>query len=224
MLATRMRMAAAGVTGTPAAGWWVVAGKTCVAAYQPIGAASLAASYTNLANPGTYDAAPGVAPTFDAVNGWAFNTTQYLETGIASDEEPMTVLARVVVPGVALLPAIVSSTATYGATLRLTNGTRYLDFQEDAYSQVAQSSTVISTSESRVLGFSFAANKSWSLWIDGADDKSGTYSRLFSGGGTFRVGRASNSWNSSIQAIAIYSDTLSGAEVAILSAAMAALT
>ena len=206
------------------ADWWAVPGKACVAAYQSIGAASLAASYTNLANPGTYDAAPGGAPTWASATGWTFNGTQYLETGIASDEEPMTVLARVVVPGVASLPAIVSSTAAYGATLRLTNGTRYLNLQEDAYSQVAQSSTAVSTSESRVLGFSFAANKSWSLWIDGADDKSGTYSRLFSGGGTFRLGRASNSWNSSIQALAIYSDTLSGAEVATLSAAMAALT
>lgn len=65
-----------------AADWWQVAGQTCVAAYQPIGAASLAASYVNLANPGTYDAAPGVAPTL-AAGGWQFNGfTQYLTTGI----------------------------------------------------------------------------------------------------------------------------------------------
>ena len=32
-------------------------------AYQPKGAASLAASYFNLANPGTYNAAPGTAPS-----------------------------------------------------------------------------------------------------------------------------------------------------------------
>lgn len=54
-----------------------------VAAYQPKGAASLAASYINLANPGTNDAAPGVAPTFAAATGWTFNgTTQFLTTGI----------------------------------------------------------------------------------------------------------------------------------------------
>lgn len=63
--------------------WWLVAGKTCVAAYQAKGAASLAASYINLANPGTYDAAPGVAPTWDAATGWTFNgTTQYLDTAV----------------------------------------------------------------------------------------------------------------------------------------------
>lgn len=69
--------------GLAVAPWWKVAGKTCLAAYQPKGAASLAASYVNLANPGTYDAAPGVAPTWAAATGWAFNGgTQYLDTGI----------------------------------------------------------------------------------------------------------------------------------------------
>lgn len=69
--------------GGAAAPWWMAAGVTPVAAYGAKGAASLAASYVNLANPGTYDAAPGVAPTWDAVGGWTFNgTTQYLTTGV----------------------------------------------------------------------------------------------------------------------------------------------
>jgi len=68
--------------GAAAAAWYLAGGVSaanCVAAYQPIGAASLAASYVNLANPGTYNAAPGVAPTFDTATGWMFNgSTQYL--------------------------------------------------------------------------------------------------------------------------------------------------
>lgn len=58
-------------------------GTTCVAAYDAVGAASLADSYTNEANPGTYTAAPGVAPTWAYGTGWTFNgTTQYLTTGV----------------------------------------------------------------------------------------------------------------------------------------------
>ncbi len=65
------------------ANWWEVAGQTVVAAYQPIGAINLATSYINLSNPGTFNAAPGVAPTWDAADGWAFNgSTQFLTTGI----------------------------------------------------------------------------------------------------------------------------------------------
>lgn len=66
--------------------WWLAGGvspENCVAAYQPIGADSLQASYLNLANPGTYNAAPGVAPGFIAEWGWIFNgTSGYLTTGV----------------------------------------------------------------------------------------------------------------------------------------------
>jgi len=41
--------------------------------YLPKGAASLAASYINVINPGTFNAALGVAPTWDASSGWIFN-------------------------------------------------------------------------------------------------------------------------------------------------------
>jgi hypothetical protein len=68
--------------------WWLaggVAAANAIAVYQPKGAADLAASYVNLANPGTYDAAPGTAPTFDAATGWTFNgSTQYLTTGVTN--------------------------------------------------------------------------------------------------------------------------------------------
>jgi hypothetical protein len=61
--------------------WWLAGGihpSQVVAAYQPKGAADLAASYVNLANPGTNDATVGVEPTFDS-SGWVFDgSTTYL--------------------------------------------------------------------------------------------------------------------------------------------------
>jgi hypothetical protein len=54
----------------------------CVAAYQPQNAANYTTSKINLANPGTYDAAEGSAPSWDSVNGWKFVSTHYLTTGI----------------------------------------------------------------------------------------------------------------------------------------------
>lgn len=69
-----------------ASGWWDLDGAiaSCVAAYQPVGAASYAASKVNLANAGTYDAVDGTAyPTWNVATGCTFNgTTQYLKTGI----------------------------------------------------------------------------------------------------------------------------------------------
>lgn len=69
-----------------AAAWYLRGGipaANCVAAYQAKAAASLLASYTNLAHPGTNNAGLGVAPTWDATTGWTFNgTTQFLTTGL----------------------------------------------------------------------------------------------------------------------------------------------
>ncbi len=47
--------------------WWLAGGipaENCIAAYQPKGAASYAASKVNLANPGTYDAYEGTTLRF----------------------------------------------------------------------------------------------------------------------------------------------------------------
>ena len=65
--------------------WWDLNGTitSCVAAYQPKGAASYAASLVNLANPGTYNADDeGThAPDWSSA-GWAQNTGAYLLTGL----------------------------------------------------------------------------------------------------------------------------------------------
>ena len=60
-----------------------VAAANCVGAWQAKGAASLAASRVNLANPGTYDLADGVAPSWASATGWTFDgTSQTLKTNI----------------------------------------------------------------------------------------------------------------------------------------------
>lgn len=81
-----------GAADTP---WYLAGGAPMpVAAYQPIGAASLSASYVNLANPGVYDAAPGVAPTLGA-GGWGFDgIAQYLRVQIGLATTAMSIVLR----------------------------------------------------------------------------------------------------------------------------------
>lgn len=69
--------------GVAAADWWEAGGATgCVAAYRAIGAASQAASYVNLNNPGTYNLT-SMGEGWNAVNGWTFDGLgAYLKTGI----------------------------------------------------------------------------------------------------------------------------------------------
>lgn len=78
------------------ASWWLSGGisaANAIAVYQPKGAASLAASYVNLVNPGTYDAAPGVAPGWSAATGWSFDgSTQYLKTSVIPEADWTTII------------------------------------------------------------------------------------------------------------------------------------
>jgi hypothetical protein len=73
-----------GGAGQLSLAWYLSGGAPVpLAAYTPKGKATLVLSYVNDANPGSNDAAPGVAPTFATATGWTFNgSTQYLKTGI----------------------------------------------------------------------------------------------------------------------------------------------
>ena len=78
--------------------WWDPAGEgLCIwAAYQPKGAASLAASYTDLSGNGN-NTGPGTAPTWDAVNGWKFQdaSAQYLiTTFVPANDQSQTMLVQ----------------------------------------------------------------------------------------------------------------------------------
>jgi hypothetical protein len=65
------------------------------AAYEPKGAASLAASYTDKSG-NNNDAGVGVAPAWDATNGWKFNgSTQYLTTTfLAAADQSQAILVQ----------------------------------------------------------------------------------------------------------------------------------
>ena len=66
--------------------WYLAGGVNrlnCVFAYQFVGATSLAASYTNLANPGTYNAVEIAAPAWAQATGAQGNNSGCMRTGYA---------------------------------------------------------------------------------------------------------------------------------------------
>jgi len=81
---------AAVMGGGASGGWWNNFGAIACdyAAFQPKGAVSLLASYTDLTGNGR-DCAPGTAPTWDALNGWKFlgASAQYLDCGWAGPQD-----------------------------------------------------------------------------------------------------------------------------------------
>lgn len=208
-----------------AAGWWVVAGKTCVAAYQPKGAASLAASYVNLANPGTYDAAPGTAPTFNAATGWTFDgaSSQYLITGIVPvNNQTWSMIVR-------FSDADTAPQSLAGVRETTPAGIRFhVDHRRDSNTNVYFGSggvrAVAAAFGAGTLGF--AGNQGYKNGLaigTTIPSAAGTFTRAIWIGGTNTDGTLTPVLTGKIQAVAIYSDTLSAGEVATVSSAMAAL-
>lgn len=204
-----------------AASWWQAGGApTPVAVYQPKGAASLAASYVNLANPGTYDAALGVAPSFDAATGWTFNgIDQYLTTGITpAQDQSWSILCRV--------DNITNSNGKWvlgsglGAS-RLFGLMSYSDGTSNfLYGGENKSGAVTPTGTLSVAGNTGYRNGS--AVAGSISAPIGALGALFIGA-TNWFGSALGHVAGNIQAVAIYNTTLSAAQVLAISTAMAAL-
>ena len=202
-------------SGAAPVDWWESGGATgAVAAYQPIGAASLAASYTNLANPGTNDAAPGIAPTWDAVNGWSgFNANSaYLTTGI-SPTSSSTVLFR-------FSDAVNDTDNLYLFGMAFFYLTPYRDISSGTkYSNGGSINLVDGGTLAGVLGI--AGNRAYKNGSDVGEIPAGASPSL-----AIEIGRYTGlglHTKAKIQAVAIYSSTLTAPQVAAVSAAMAAL-
>lgn len=200
----------------PAGDWWEVTGKTCLLAYQPKGAASLAASYSNLANPGTNDAAPGTAPDFDASTGWTFNgSSQYLNTGLEWTSGDYTVLVRF-------------SDFTSGTTLTGVNNVTQMRVHIQggvrSYNNGAASLSAGSGTTGGVMGIAAGTG-----YYNGSSDGSLTGATGSTAIYTIYIGARNNSATAGnfaaakIQAYALYSATLTAGEVAVVSSAMSLL-
>ena len=205
--------------GGSAAPWWQVAGATCVAAYQPKGAADLATSYVNLANPGTYNAAPGVAPTLVA-SGWVFNgITQWLTSGVLSAAN-MSVFVRFSNATGATKCAIGSQDVnSHGILLLPRNGGQTGHFL--CYGATSQQpAPALSSGVLAVAGVNG--------YLDGVSQTS-ALGNVIANPKTIYIGAMNNNggvaWHfiGNIQAAVIYSTVLTAGDVAALTARMQAL-
>lgn len=209
-------------TSAPAATlWWLAGGilaANAVVAYAPKGAADLASSYINLANPGTNNAAPGVAPTWDAVNGWILNgTTQYLTTGIVP-AAGYSVIIR--------YSAFTAGTAAFGSLS--TSAVRwFIDPSTAGVVRYARGADLIDRAPGLTSGvLAMTAERGYRNGVaDGADfvPMLGAPDRAAFAGARNNGGTADQFIAIRIQAFAIYNATLTSGQNAALYTAIAAL-
>jgi hypothetical protein len=203
--------------------WYLAGGAPMpVAAYQPIGAASLADSYVNLANPGTNDAAPGVAPTWDATTGWGFNgVDQYLTTGIVPESGYSMIIRYTSFVAKDFLDIFIGSRASLNSRFYLGDGNNV----QNSAIYGSGGATLVTPRPPVNADFAIAGQQGYRNGVA----EGGAASAWNSVGLAIFVGCSNNSnvpGNFSeihILAVAIYSATLTASQVAAVSAAMAAL-
>lgn len=202
--------------------WYTAAGgTTCVAAYNAVGAASLSNSYVNLANPGTNDlTVGGSAPTWSYGTGWTFTSSKYLITGV--------------VPASGYSILVRFSAGTFSGAQRIC-GAKNTDsnprfeiipnFGGASYYFAGSNTSPsggLSSGVTGIAGQQGYKNGSAHGGTIGAWSGSITYGIHINGtnnGGS----NSSATVDAVIQAVAIYSGTLSGADVATITTAMLAL-
>lgn len=202
--------------------WWELAGRTTIAAWQGVGAASLAASYVNLANPGTYDLTlQGSGVTWSAANGWGDNwaTNNFFKTGYT----PANTTTRSV-----FIRAIRSNTNGY--TKMLANGNFSLMLSPEwnpGGAFYGNGNFVEASPESdgdNVQGFA-----GLTPYLNGTSKTAITSGGsvqvvpVYLGGGYSNTTTCNNPYQGIIKAVVIFNEVLDSSEVSTLTAAMQAL-
>lgn len=212
---------APGGASSAASTWWDNNGAIsgCVAAYAPKGATSLAASYTNLTGNATYNAAPGVAPTWDATGGWTFNgSTQHLTTGVVP-VSGATMIVRFSNAATGTFAAIAGSRTSTGDRrfyVAQQSGPAVLYGHGGIYTQ----SATVTSGVSCVAGQNAYYNGSSLGTI--ATTPSAAFLAIVIGANNLD-GVVTNFFSGKIQALAIYSVALTAGQVATITTAMQAL-
>lgn len=207
----------------PPAGWWnnngAIAG--CVAAYQPKGAANLAASYVNLANPGTNNAFDGGSPpSFNAASGWTFDgISNVLATGITPSGQTYT--------GIVQFSGVSGGGGNwiFGESASQLFGIQPIDDQGSPNVAYLNGSFVRVSPSLTSGNLAVAGNQGYrNGTADGGTISSGAGAHTDIYIGAAKAGGVASSFRSCvIVAIAFYSTTLSAGQVATIAAAMAAL-
>lgn len=199
-----------------------IAAANCIVAYQPKGAASLAASYVNLANPGTYNAEPGSAPSFDTTIGWTFTTSTWLQansSGTINFANDLSIIFRFTPTAVSSYPFIQKyDNGVAGEINYHFHDNKFPAFDRPWVEEGVQSGTAVTLSANNVCALT-ADGTNTIHYLNGSAKKTdpqayGTYRN------TLLKINSGNNFAGNIVCIAFYNTVLTPTQVGLLTTAM----
>jgi hypothetical protein len=220
----RLRASLAGQQGGD---WWLAGGvsaSNAIVVYQPKGAASYADSKINLANPGTYNATEGSAPSWNTSTGWTGNgSSQYLTTGYSRGSADITMIVK-------LSGTTTNSNAMVGfrqdsAPMRQAIYYSYGTFKAPTYYYTPSGSNgSTATSGDAVIAVSKDGgyiNGSLDVSLSGGSAASTAVYYILAEN---KIGTGADSFASNtLAALAIYNTTLTGAQISAITTALASV-
>jgi len=201
-----------------------VAAANCVAAYQPKGAASFAASLLDLTGNGNHAIDPGGAatPAWDAVNGWKGASGDYLTTALtpASDRSwTMIVCFSNAVAGAYVCGSMKSVDGSLALAVRPDNASAKVAYYHGAYSKPLSVAPAMAAGILALAGPTCYRN---GVAETGAPD-AGTGDALPVNALGLNLNGTPYGYVVYVQAQAWYNTALTGPQVAAVTAAMAAI-
>lgn len=215
---------------TPVTSWWLTGGispANAIVAYKPKGAASLAASYVNLASPGTNDAVAVNAPDLVAA-GWDFelgNSDHLTVAGVSAALKPMTMIVRTTREANGFANTYFGASANGGWQFR-TDSLNALQLVRGAVALIGAGSAITDGVDT-VVAVTYSNTGVYTFYINGVASGTGT-NDVTPTATTLYIGARYNSGATEecdgiISACAMYDTVLSAEQIAALSTAMAAL-
>lgn len=220
--------------------WYLSGGisaANCAVAYAAKGAASLAASYDNLAAPGnglpdgTYDATAGTPPTWNATDGWIFANlvNSYLTIGtFGFDYNGLTLLVRFTTTNVSVRGTFFGQNNTANCP-SVETGSGGISVITPGVFQAVSATPIITNGVNVAIGYVKRGNgATHEIYKDGVlqsltTNAAVTYASTSCVKEIGRRALASQHWYGTIQAYAIYSSAITTAQVLAVSNAMNAL-
>jgi hypothetical protein len=203
--------------------WWLsgsIPAANCIAAYQPKGAASYAASKVNLANPGTYNATDGAAfPSWDTAVGWTFAkaSVQYLAAGFSASLKPFTFIAAVNFPqDLGANRVILGGSGWSCIEFGIVKSNYKLWLNKSGAAVIGTSTAGLTKNILQVAAVSYSATGVYQFYLNGAPEATATVNETF----TARTGiigaangGAAEPFDGIMTAISYYDTVLTDAQV-----------
>ena len=218
----------------PSIPWYLKGGipkANCIAAYQPKGAASYAASKVNLVNPGTYNLTDGANfPAWDTAIGWTFTraNSEYLTIGGGTGPllKPTTMMVRFIKADSGTSRTFFASVNGNASYHMLITGANKITVNSQNTAAIGTSTSIYDDANAHVVAFTYSSAGVYAFYENGVIDGTNTNDQAITRD-IEQIGASGapgvECYGGVIESMVIYNIALTATQIVAVGSAMAAI-